>query len=126
LVSAHAGVRDALLEMQRRTGRDGGVVLEGRDIGTVVFPDAEVKFFLTARPEVRARRRFDELKSKGAAVSYEETLREVSLRDKQDTMRAVAPLRQAADAIVVDDSDSSIEETAALMTAHVRSRSALG
>ena len=78
LVSAHAGVRDALLEMQRRTGRDGGVVLEGRDIGTVVFPDAEVKFFLTARPEVRARRRFDELKSKGAGVLRRNTARSLA------------------------------------------------
>ena len=73
-VSAHKAVRDALLEMQRQAGRAGGVVLEGRDIGTVVFPDAEVKFFLTARPEVRARRRYDELVAKGANGTFEETL----------------------------------------------------
>ena len=90
-VSAHAPVRDALLEMQRQAGREGGVVLEGRDIGTVVFPKAEVKFFLTARPEVRARRRFDELTAKGAKVTYEEVLEDVLSRDERDTMRPVAP-----------------------------------
>ena len=95
-VSAHKPVRDALLDLQRQAGRGGGVVLEGRDIGTVVFPDAEVKFFLTARPEVRARRRFDELAAKGAGVTFEETLADVRRRDEQDTTRAVAPLRQAA------------------------------
>jgi cytidylate kinase len=123
-VSAHAAVRDALLDMQRRAGKAGGVVLEGRDLGTVVFPDAEVKFFLTARPEVRARRRFEELVAKGVAVSYEETLRDVLLRDDQDTHRAVAPLRRAPDAMIVDNSDIGIVETVARMTARVRTWSA--
>jgi CMP/dCMP kinase len=119
-VSAHKGVRDALLEMQRQAGREGGVVLEGRDIGTVVFPDAEVKFFLTARPDVRARRRHAELAAKGTPVSFEETLDDVRRRDEQDTTRPVAPLRQAADATLVDNSDVTIEETVARMVAVVR------
>jgi CMP/dCMP kinase len=119
-VSAHKAVRDALLEMQRQAGRAGGVVLEGRDIGTVVFPDAEVKFFLTARPEVRARRRFDELATKGARVSFEETLEDVRRRDEQDTTRAVAPLRQAPDATLVDSSEMSIDEAVARMAERVR------
>jgi cytidylate kinase len=122
-VSAHKAVRDALLDLQRQAGRAGGVVLEGRDIGTVVFPDAEVKFFLTARPEVRAKRRFDELTAKGQRVTLEETMAEVRRRDEQDTTRAVAPLRQAEDAMLVDNSDFGIDETVARMAARVRERS---
>jgi cytidylate kinase len=122
-VSAHGPVRDALLDLQRQAGRAGGVVLEGRDIGTVVFPDAEVKFFLTARPEVRARRRFDELVAKGSAVTLEETLADVRKRDEQDTTRAVAPLRQADDATLVDNSDISIDATVDTMANCVRERS---
>jgi len=109
-VSAIGGVRDALFELQRLAGENGGVVLEGRDIGTVVFPDAEVKFFLTASPEVRARRRYAELISRGESVDYEETLKEVRARDQKDTTRPLAPLRQAADAILVDSSDRAIDE----------------
>jgi cytidylate kinase len=119
-VSAHKQVRDALLDLQRQAGRQGGVVLEGRDIGTVVFPDAEVKFFLTARPEVRARRRYDELAAKGAGVTLEETVEEVRRRDEQDTTRALAPLRRADDATLIDNSDITIEETVARMVALVR------
>jgi cytidylate kinase len=119
-VSAHAEVRDALLELQRQAGRDGGVVLEGRDIGTVVFPDAEVKFFLTARPDVRARRRYQELVAKGQNVTFETTLADVLTRDQNDTNRAHAPLRQADDAILVDNSDTSIDEVVAFMTGRVR------
>jgi cytidylate kinase len=114
-VSAHKSVRDALLDMQRQAGRSGGVVLEGRDIGTVVFPDADVKFFLTARPEVRARRRYDELKSKGAETTFEETLEDVRRRDEQDTTRSVAPLRQAPDATLLDNSDITVEDSVARM-----------
>ena len=114
-VSAHPGVRAALLELQRAAGRDGGVVLEGRDIGTVVFPDAEVKFFLTAKPEVRARRRFEELVAKGDTVTFEETLADVHRRDAQDTQRAVAPLRRADGAILVDSSEMTMEEAVAFM-----------
>ena len=121
-VSAHKAVRDALLDMQRQAGRAGGVVLEGRDIGTVVFPDADVKFFLTARPEVRARRRFDELLAKGTRVTFEETLDEVRRRDEQDTTRAVAPLLEAPDAVRIDSSEIGIDEAVARMADRVRSR----
>jgi cytidylate kinase len=119
-VSAHPAVRSALLDMQRQAGRDGGVVMEGRDIGTVVFPGAELKFFLTARPEVRAQRRHDELRAKGVTVTLEETLDEVIKRDEQDSNRAVAPLKQAADAEFVDNSELTIEETVAKMAQRVR------
>ena len=119
-VSAYKDVRDALLEMQRQAGRAGGVVLEGRDIGTVVFPDADVKFFLTARPEVRARRRFDELVAKGARTTFEETLEDVERRDAQDTTRPVAPLRQAPDATLVDSSEIGVDEAVARMAERVR------
>jgi cytidylate kinase len=125
-VSAHPPVRAALLDLQRQAGRGGGVVLEGRDIGTVVFPDAEVKFFLTARPEVRARRRYEELLGKGSdgRPSFEETLADVLRRDEQDTTRAAAPLRQAETAIFVDSSDRDVEEIVALMATQVRARMA--
>lgn len=119
-VSAHPEVRAALLELQRRAGRAGGVVLEGRDIGTVVFPEAEVKFFLTATPEVRAKRRFDELVAKGQSVTFDDTLRDVKKRDEQDTGRKIAPLRQAEGAVVVDSSAMSFEETVNAMLIHVR------
>jgi cytidylate kinase len=122
-VSAHKPVRDALLEMQRQAGGAGGVVLEGRDIGTVVFPDAEVKFFLTARPEVRARRRFNELVAKGAQVTFEQTLEDVRTRDEQDSTRAVAPLRQATDATRIDSSEISVDDAVAWMAERVRARS---
>jgi cytidylate kinase len=119
-VSAHPEVRGALLDLQRQLGQGGGVVLEGRDIGTVVFPDAEVKVFLTARPEVRAKRRHDELLAKGGTGSYEETLEQVRRRDDNDTRRAVAPLRRADDAAEVDCSDKSIEEAVASIVGQVR------
>ena len=110
-VSAHPRVRAALLDMQRRAGRNGGVVLEGRDIGTVVFPDAEVKVFLTALAEIRARRRHDELVAKGdSQVTLAETLADVKKRDAQDEGRAVAPLRQAEGALRVDSSEMSVED----------------
>jgi cytidylate kinase len=119
-VSAHGEVRAALLDLQRKMGESGGVVLEGRDIGTVVFPDAEVKFFLTASPEVRARRRYDELVAKGQSVTFEGTLEDVKKRDAQDTGREHAPLRQAESAIAIDSSGLTIEETVAKMAALVR------
>ena len=119
-VSAHPEVRAALLDLQRQAGQAGGVVLEGRDIGTVVFPDAERKFFLTARPEVRARRRHDELLKKGEKVSFEATLEEVLRRDENDTNRAHAPLRMAEDALLVDSSDLSADEAVARMVERVR------
>jgi cytidylate kinase len=119
-VSAHPEVRSVLLELQRMAGRAGGVVLEGRDIGTVVFPDAEVKFFLTASAEVRAARRHAELVAKGQAITLEETLSDVKRRDAQDEGRAVAPLKRADGALLVDSTDLSFEETVAKMLADVK------
>jgi cytidylate kinase len=123
-VSAHPEVRAALLDMQRQAGAGGGIVLEGRDIGSVVFPEAEAKFFLTARPEVRAKRRFDEIVAKGGkdaeGVTFEGTLDEVRRRDAQDTGRAVAPLKQAEGAVLVESSTLSIDETVRAMVEHVR------
>ncbi len=109
-VSANPRVRAALLDMQRQAGESGGVVLEGRDIGTVVFPDAEVKFFLTASNTERAQRRQDELRAKGETVSFEQTLADVEKRDRADTERPIAPLRRADDAHLVDSSGMPINE----------------
>ena len=120
-VSAHPGVRKALLELQRSQGRAGGVVLEGRDIGTVVFPDAEAKYYLTASADVRAQRRRDELAARGTPPSIEEVLLEVNERDRRDSTRPVAPLRQAEDAKLVDSSALSIEQVVELIVASVRS-----
>jgi cytidylate kinase len=120
-VSAHPGVRAALLELQRGQGREGGVVLEGRDIGTVVFPNAEAKFYLTASAEVRAQRRRDELAARGTPPSLAEVLSEVNERDRRDSTRPVAPLRQAEDAKLVDSSLLSVEQVVELIVATVRS-----
>ena len=120
-VSAHGEVRDVLLDLQRQAGEGGGVVLEGRDIGTVVFPEAEVKVFLTATPDVRARRRHEELVAKGQNVTFEDTLADVLSRDARDEGRAVAPLRRADGAIVVDSTSMSLDETVSFILAHVRS-----
>ena len=123
-VSAHGDVRSVLLELQRLAGRGGGVVLEGRDIGTVVFPDAEVKFFLTASADVRSRRRHAELVAKGQTVTFEETLADVKQRDAQDEGRANAPLKKADGAVLVDSTDLTFEETVAQMLEHVKQVSA--
>jgi cytidylate kinase len=119
-VSAIPAVRAALLELQRAAGSGGAVVLEGRDIGTVVFPDAEAKFFLTASVEVRAQRRFDELNARGMHADLGEVRRDVVERDRRDSERAVAPLVQAADAVLVDSSALSIAEVVARIIEHVR------
>ncbi len=103
-------VREKLVELQRRIGREKGGVLEGRDIGTVVFPDADFKFFITASVEERARRRWRELQEKGIKIDYEDVLKDVEYRDKQDSSREVAPLRKADDAIEIDTTDLGIEE----------------
>jgi cytidylate kinase len=120
LVSQLPVVREALLAMQRELGRSGGVVLEGRDIGSVVFPDAEAKFFLTASTRVRAERRRKELFDKGETVLLEDVEREVIERDRRDSMRAIAPLIQADDAVVVDSSGLSLDEVVAVIVEHVR------
>lgn len=119
-VSKFSEVRQALLGMQRQAGEEGGVVLEGRDIGTVVFPHAERKYFLTATPEVRAQRRFAELTAKGEETTFEVVLGEVRARDAQDEGRAVAPLRPAEDACVIDSSVLTVDEVVAKIEADVR------
>ena len=109
-VSAIAEVRQKLVAMQQEMGRAKGVVMDGRDIGTVVFPDAELKIFMTADAKVRAERRYAELTAKGDKVSFEEILENVVSRDKADMSRAISPLQQAEDAIVLDNSYMTIEE----------------
>ena len=109
-VSTIREVRAFLVAQQQAMGTHQSIVMDGRDIGTVVFPNADLKLFLTARPEVRAQRRFDELVAKGEKPVYEEVLADVNARDYRDTHRAESPLRQAEDAIVVDNSDLSREE----------------
>ena len=109
-VSALDFVRSAMVEQQQKMGKEKGIVMDGRDIGTTVFPDAELKIFVTASAEVRAQRRFDELKSKGQEASYDEILHNVKQRDYLDQYREVSPLRQASDAILLDNSTLTIEE----------------
>jgi cytidylate kinase len=109
-ISKKKGVRTALVQTQRRMGRGGGVVLEGRDTGTVVFPDADVKFYLDARIEERARRRFEELGEKGIRVDFKETLQEVIQRDHSDMHRLHSPLKRASDAVLIDSTHRSVEE----------------
>jgi len=123
-ISALKPVRDALLLAQREMGRSGGVVLEGRDIGTVVFPDADLKFFLFASPEVRGKRRFEELVAKGERITLQETIAAVIHRDEQDSQRDLAPLRQAEDAIPIDSSDIGIEEVVSRMETLVLEKTA--
>ena len=101
-VSAYPGVRKAMTEQQRRIGQRGTVVMVGRDIGTVVFPEAELKIYLDASVEERARRRFDEVKRRGQSLTYEEILEAMKRRDKLDSSRKIAPLRPAADAVIVN------------------------
>ena len=121
-VSAHALVRDALLEMQRSVAKTHNVIMDGRDIGSVVLPKADVKFFLTASPEVRAKRRFDELQAKGSKDTFEKVLKEVNDRDHADMNRTVAPLKQTKSHILVDTSDMTVEEVIAHMGAIVREK----
>ena len=109
LVSAHAVVRDMLLDMQRDVAKKHNVIMDGRDIGTVVLPKATVKIFLTASAEVRAKRRVDELIAKGQKAQFETVLKEIQQRDYQDSHRAVAPLKQAKDAVLLDTSELDIE-----------------
>lgn len=109
-VSAIPEVRVQMVELQREMGKHGGVVMDGRDIGTVVFPNAELKLFMTADPKVRAIRRFNELKKKGQSVSLQEIEENITHRDYEDSHRAASPLRQAEDAIVLDNSNISPDE----------------
>ena len=121
-VSALPEVREALLDLQRRLGAAGGVVVEGRDIGTVVFPGAQAKFFLTATADERARRRVVELRAAGREVDPAQTLAELRARDHRDSTRAVAPLRQAEDAIEIESSALSPESVVDRMVEAVRAR----
>ena len=115
LVSAHAIVREMLLDMQRDVAKEYNVIMDGRDIGTVVLPKANVKFFLTASAEVRAKRRTEELKAKGQKADYNKILKEIQQRDYQDTHREIAPLKLARDSIKLDTSEMTIEEVVAEM-----------
>ena len=121
-IAAAPQVREALVVLQRRLGASGGVVLEGRDIGTVVFPQAQVKFFLSASAAERGQRRFDELIAKGVNVSLQQTISDVIARDLADSEREHAPLLQAEDALVIDSTNMSIEEVLALMVSVVQMR----
>ena len=109
-VAAIGAVREAMVDQQRRMGEAGGVLMDGRDIGTVVFPNAELKVFVTASPEVRARRRLEELQAKGEQTTYEEVLANVKKRDYIDSTREESPLRQAPDALVLDNSNMTLPE----------------
>ena len=122
LVSAHAVVRDVLLDMQRDVAKKHNVIMDGRDIGTVVLPRAKVKIFLTASAEVRAQRRHLELQSKGNKDSYEKVLADIKLRDHQDSTREIAPLKQAKDAVLVDSSNMDVEEVIRTIRAIVREK----
>ena len=115
LVSAHAIVRDMLLDMQRDVAKKHNVIMDGRDIGSVVLPKATVKIFLTASAEVRAKRRTEELQAKGQKANYAQILKEIQQRDYQDTHREVAPLKMCRDSVKVDTSDRNIEEVVALI-----------
>jgi cytidylate kinase len=121
-ISMRKVVREALVEKQREMGRGGGVVLEGRDIGTVVFPDADVKFYLDAETEERGRRRFKELIDKGIKVNYIETLEEVVKRDHNDMSRDLSPLKKADDALFIDSTHRSVEEIVKEMVRIVKLR----
>lgn len=121
-VAVNAGVRDVLVTEQRRAGESGGVVMEGRDIGTVVFPDAQLKIFLTASPEVRAQRRWREHQQKGDAIDLARTLDEIHQRDRRDRERTTSPLVQAEDAVLVDSTAMESEEVARLVAMLARNR----
>jgi len=110
-IARYPQVRKILVQMQRELGKKArDVVIEGRDTGTVIFPDADIKFFFTASPEIRAERRYKELKEKGLDVSYDEILKEVKERDYLDTTRKDSPLKPAKDAIIIDTSDKNLDE----------------
>ena len=109
-VATIAEVREAMVRLQQEMGKNKGIVMDGRDIGTVVFPDAELKLFVTATPEIRAKRRFDELTAKGETVSLPEILENVVERDRIDSTREISPLRKADDALILDNSNLTREE----------------
>ena len=122
LVSAHAVVREVLLDMQRDVARKHNVIMDGRDIGTVVLPKADVKIFLTASAEVRAKRRCDELNAKGQKANFEQTLKDIQQRDYQDTHRPIAPLKMSRDSIKLDTTELDIEGVLAEMRKIVKEK----
>ena len=122
LVSAHKVVRDMLLDMQRQVAREHNVIMDGRDIGTVVLPKANVKIFLTASAEIRAKRRYDELTAKGQKTTLAQVLKDVQQRDYQDTHREIAPLKQAKDAVLVDTSELDVDGVVDAIKAVVREK----
>jgi len=119
-VSAMLPVRERMWALQREAGKNGGIVMEGRDIGTVVFPDAEFKVYLDASVEVRAKRRYGELMAKGAGISFEELKREIIERDRANTLRSLAPLKKAPDAVVVDTTAMTFDEQVDAIVSLVR------
>ena len=121
-ISAIPGVRDFLMDMQRDLAKQGNVIMDGRDIGTVVLPDADVKIFLTASAEDRARRRFEELAARGSGTDYETVLADIRERDHRDSTRSAAPLRQAEDALLVDTTGNSMEESFEVLLQTVREK----
>ena len=125
-VAALPAVRAFLMELQRRMARENNVIMDGRDIGTVVLPDAEVKIFLTASAEARARRRLLELEQKGMKQSFDEVLRDIEYRDEQDSHRTAAPLKKAEDAIVVDTSELSFAESLELVVKTIQRKLGIG
>ena len=125
-VSSLPAVRAFLLDMQRRTARDNHVIMDGRDIGTVVLPDAELKIYLTASAEARAERRLKELLAKGVETSFEDVLRDIEYRDYQDTHRETAPLKQAEDAVVLDTSEIGLEDSCRLLFDTIREQLGIG
>ena len=125
-VSSLPAVRAFLLEMQRKTARDNHVLMDGRDIGTVVLPEAELKIYLTASAEARAERRLKELVEKGVETSFEDVLRDIEYRDYQDSHREIAPLRQAEDAVLLDTSDIGLEESCEMLYGTIREKLGIG
>ena len=121
-VSAHPGVRAFLLDMQRELARTNNVIMDGRDIGTVVLPEAEVKVFLTASPEARAQRRMKELEKRGTPQPFEEVLRDIQERDYNDSHRAAAPLKQAEDAVLLDTTELTFAQSEEALLAIIRER----
>ena len=121
-VSSLPAVRAFLLDMQRKTARESSVIMDGRDIGTVVLPDAELKIYLTASAEARAERRFKELQAKGVETDFDAVLKDIEYRDYQDTHREIAPLRRAEDAVLLDTSSIGLEESCERLYATIREK----
>jgi len=121
-ISKQKGVREALVQMQREMGKEGGVILEGRDIGTVVFPDADVKFYLDAKSDERVRRRYHEMVKKGVKVDFKETQEELIQRDHNDMHRIHSPLKKANDALFIDSTHRSVEEVVEEMVHRVKAK----